>query len=53
VSYKLYGIGDMAGNRSVSVAPIKDTDDFNFVADSITLSINPSPIAQMLKATSS
>jgi len=35
----------------VSVAPIKDTDDFNFVADFDHSFYNPSPIAQMLKAT--
>jgi alpha-2-macroglobulin len=51
VAYKVYGIGDMANNKRVSVAPIKDTDDFSFVPDSLTISVNPSPITQMLKAT--
>jgi alpha-2-macroglobulin len=50
VPYKLFGIGDMSGNKTISISPLKDTEDFNFVADSITVSINPSPIVQMLKA---
>jgi len=51
VPYKLYGIGDMATNKKITITPIKEADDFNFVPESITISINPSPITQMLKAT--
>ncbi len=50
VPYKLYGIGDMSGSKTITISPLKDTEDFNFIADSITVSINPSPIVQMLKA---
>ncbi|OHD69206.1 MAG: hypothetical protein A2W19_06365 [Spirochaetes bacterium RBG_16_49_21] len=51
VAYKLYGTGDMAGNRSAVIAPVKDASDFDFVPESIVISVNPSPIIQMLKAT--
>ncbi len=49
-SFKLFGIGDMAGNKSVVIAPLADTDDFSFVPESATVSLNPSPIIQMLRA---
>jgi uncharacterized protein YfaS (alpha-2-macroglobulin family) len=49
--YKLYGIGDMANNRTVAVRPISETDDFTFVPEYLTISVNPSPIIQMLRAT--
>ncbi|HPC39546.1 MAG TPA: carboxypeptidase regulatory-like domain-containing protein [Spirochaetota bacterium] len=49
--FKLYGIGDMAANRTVTVTPLAETDDFNFVAESVTVSVSPSPIIQMLRAT--
>jgi hypothetical protein len=49
--YKLFGIGDMASNKTVAIRPISETDDFTFVPESATISINPSPIIQMLRAT--
>jgi alpha-2-macroglobulin len=50
-SFKLFGIGDMANNKSVAIRPIAETDDFTFVPESATISVNPSPIIQMLRAT--
>ncbi len=49
--FKLYGIGDMAGNRTVTITPLAETDDFSFVPESVTVSVSPSPIIQMLRAT--
>ncbi len=49
--FKLYGIGDMAGNRTVAITPLAETDDFNFIPESVTVSVSPSPIIQMLRAT--
>ncbi|MBP7734900.1 MAG: carboxypeptidase regulatory-like domain-containing protein [Spirochaetes bacterium] len=49
--FKLYGIGDMAVNRTVTVTPLAETDDFSFVPESVTVSLSPSPIIQMLRAT--
>ncbi len=50
-AYKLYGIGDMVNNKRVILKPVKEAEDFEFVPESITISLNPSPILQMLKAT--
>jgi len=44
-------MGDMANNKSVTIRPISETDDFAFVPESMTISVNPSPIIQMLRAT--
>ncbi len=51
VAYKLYGTGDMASNRKITIQPLKDSTDFDFVPESVTISINPSPVIQMLRAT--
>ena len=50
-SYNLYGIGDMVNNKKITLKSIKQTDDFKFVPEKIKISLNPSPILQMLKAT--
>lgn len=49
--FKMYGLGDMAANRTVNITPLAETDDFTFVPESVTVSLNPSPIIQMLRAT--
>lgn len=49
--YKLFGIGDMANNRSITITPLKESGNFTFVPESVTISVNPSPIIQMLRAT--
>ncbi len=48
--YKFYGYGDMVSNRSVDLQPLKETGDFSFVPDTLVVSLNPSPVMQMLKA---
>ncbi|MCU0844176.1 MAG: carboxypeptidase regulatory-like domain-containing protein [Spirochaetes bacterium] len=50
VPYALYGVGDMAENRTVSVKPPPAADDFDFVPSEIVISLNPGPIARMAKA---
>ena len=50
VPYRLYGMGDMAFNQVVEIKPLGDTDDFTFVPEELILSVNPSPVFQMLKA---
>jgi len=50
VSYKMYGIGDMASGRKVTLSPLKPGDDFRFVPEEMTISLNPSPIVQMVRA---
>ena len=51
VPFKLYGIGDMVNNKTVTVTPLAETDDFTFVPEAVTISVNPSPMIQMLRAT--
>ncbi len=50
VSYSLFGTGDMGENRTVAVAPIGNTDDYSFVPEELVISVNPSPVIQMLRA---
>ena len=52
VSFKIYGVGDMARNKRVVLEPIGSTDDFDFKPTELRISLNPSPIARMIKATS-
>ncbi len=49
MSYKLYGTGDMGDNRTVLLTPIKDTDDFEYRPEEISVTVNPSPIHQLLR----
>jgi len=50
VPYALYGAGDMAGNRTVTVQPPPQAEDFDFVPSEIVISLNPGPVARMAKA---
>ena len=49
VNYKLYGMGDMGANRTVHLAPLKDTADFEYRPEEIHITVNPSPITQLLR----
>ncbi len=49
-AFKLFGYGDMGRNRRVVISPVKESEDFKFVPESLTVSLNPSPIFQMLRA---
>lgn len=51
VPFKLHGIGDMVNNKTVTITPLADTDDFSFFPEAVTISVNPSPVIQMLRAT--
>ncbi len=51
VNYKLYGTGDMANNSKIVIQPLKDSTDFDFIPESVTIQVNPSPVIQMLRAT--
>ncbi len=48
-NYKLYGAGDMADNRVVSLTPLQDTDDFLYKPEEISINVNPNPISQLLQ----
>lgn len=49
VPYALYGAGDMAENRTVTLQPPR-ADDFDFVPTEIVISLHPGPVARMVKA---
>ncbi len=51
VSYKLYGAGDMSANKTIELAPPKDTGDFDYKPEEMTISVSPSPILQLLRGT--
>ncbi len=50
-AYKLFGLGDFTASRKVELEPVKKSGDFRFVPETMTLSLNPSPLQKMLKAT--
>ena len=49
-AYSLYGSGDLLENKSVKLSPLKNSDDFKFIPEEIKISINPSPVIQMVRA---
>jgi len=49
MNYKLYGMGDLGSNRTVNLAPLKDTADFEYRPEEILITVNPSPITQLLR----
>lgn len=49
-AFKLYGNGDMAANSSITLSPVQGGDDFEFVPESVSITVNPTPLIQMLKA---
>ncbi len=51
VAFKLYSVGDMAQNKRVVLEPIGDTEDFDFKPQELVISLHPSPISRMVKAT--
>ncbi len=48
--YTLFGYGDMSLNREVTISPLSDTDDFEFRPVELKISVNPSPVIQMVRA---
>lgn len=50
VPYVMYGIGDMAGNRSITLTSVKNTADFEFSPSELVITVNPSPISRMIAA---
>ncbi|TAL30153.1 MAG: hypothetical protein EPN93_20230 [Spirochaetes bacterium] len=50
VPYKLYGLGDMSGNREVTLSPLGATDDFEYRPETLTITVHPDPIAQLMRA---
>ncbi len=50
-AYKLFGLGDFTANRKIELEAMKKSNDFTFVPERVTLSLNPSPLQKMLKAT--
>jgi len=49
VDYKLYGVGDMGANRVVELTPLRNTDDFIYRPAELAITVNPSPISQLLR----
>ncbi|MCL1910979.1 MAG: carboxypeptidase regulatory-like domain-containing protein [Leptospirales bacterium] len=48
-AFKLFGIGDMSANRSLNLAP-QGGSDFEFVPESVSVVVNPTPVTQIIKA---
>jgi hypothetical protein len=50
LKYVISGSGDMQGSREIMLKPVKGDDDFDFVPEEIQISVNPSPVIQIIKA---
>jgi len=50
LKYSISGSGDMQGSREIMLKPVKGNDDFEFVPEEIFLSVNPSPVTQIIKS---
>lgn len=48
--YTLFASGDMGMNKSIKITPVKGDDDFKFVPEKVVLTVNPSPVIQMVRA---
>jgi uncharacterized protein YfaS (alpha-2-macroglobulin family) len=48
-AFKMSGYGDMNGNSTLTLVPVKGGDDFEFVPERVMITVNPSPITQMIK----
>jgi len=50
LKYVISGSGDMQNNKEIVLKPVKGNDDFDFVPEEILISVNPSPVTQIIKA---
>jgi len=50
LKYVIAGAGDMQSAREITLKPVKGNDDFDFVPEEIFISVNPSPVTQIIKA---
>lgn len=49
-SYKMTAFGDLNSNSNVEISMLEENDNFYFVPESVEITLNPSPVFQMLKA---
>ena len=50
LKYAISGAGDMQSNKEIMLKPVKGDEDFDFVPEEISLTVNPSPVTQIIKA---
>ncbi len=50
LKYNITGSGDLNKNRTISLKSLKNTDDFEFIPEEIEITVNPSPVLQMIRA---
>ncbi len=50
LKYIISGAGDMQQNREITLKPVKGDEDFTFVPEELTISLNPSPVTQIINA---
>ncbi len=49
-NYSLFGVGDMASHQTVELQPPRNVDEFEFKPDELILTVNPSPVLKLIKA---
>jgi len=49
MNYKIFGAGDLGANRVLELTALKNSEDFEYRPDDIYITVNPSPIHQLLR----
>ncbi|MDR3237922.1 MAG: carboxypeptidase regulatory-like domain-containing protein [Spirochaetia bacterium] len=49
-AFKLYGSGDLNANKTLNIEPLHGSGDFEFVPESVSIMVNPSPLIQMIRS---
>jgi uncharacterized protein YfaS (alpha-2-macroglobulin family) len=50
LKYSISGSGDMQSNKEITLKPVKTDTDFEFVPEEIFITVNPSPVTQIISA---
>jgi len=50
IAYSMSASGDLSGSGEVEIKPVKGDGDFNFVPEYLVITVNPSPVIQMIRA---
>ncbi|PKL15650.1 MAG: hypothetical protein CVV49_20350, partial [Spirochaetae bacterium HGW-Spirochaetae-5] len=50
LQYAISGSGDMQSNKEITLKPVKTDEDFEFVPEEIFITVNPSPVTQIISA---
>ncbi|HPS56785.1 MAG TPA: carboxypeptidase regulatory-like domain-containing protein [Spirochaetota bacterium] len=50
IAYNISASGDMGSTKDLVIKPVKGDEDFEFMPEQVVITVNPSPVVQMLRA---